>query len=170
MDILKLIAANLDDILVLIFLIVVGVVSGIKVIKNHIAKMKTMPTEERIAYIKRLLENLYPAALSMVTNAEKKYGSKTGLLKKSYVYEKLYTLIPDEYKPYITETNLESILETALETAQIYWKNNPSMQNVINQNETININQPIGPMDVSKLYSAISVEEQRIKRRGVNAL
>lgn len=70
---------------------------------------------EKIANTKRLLENLFPAAVHLIVEAEQKYGSATTLKGKSFVIDNLYLRIPDEYKMCITEKNLEMIFLRALD-------------------------------------------------------
>lgn len=118
MAILNWIFNNWDNIVVAFALIVLGFISGVRLIN----KLKAMTNEERIAFVKRLLENLSPVALSLVTKAEETYGRKTGLLKRSEVLDELYSRIPDEFKPYVTEANLDAILQQALDIAKKEWE------------------------------------------------
>ena len=85
-----------------------------------------------MAYITRLLTNLVPIALVLVTDAEIQFGGGTGPLKRSYVIDELYKRIPDEYKKYITEDNLDSIINKALEEAERLWVNNPRVNMMVN--------------------------------------
>jgi hypothetical protein len=77
------------------------------------------------------LTNLVPIALVLVTEAEIQFGSGTGTLKRSYVIDELYKRIPDEYKKYITEDNLDSIINKALEEAERLWANNPRINMMV---------------------------------------
>ena len=54
----------------------------------------------------------------LVTDAEIQFGGKTGQLKRSYVIDELYKRIPDEYKKFITEENLDSIINKVLPEAE----------------------------------------------------
>ena len=90
-----------------------------------------MTTAEKMAYITRLLTNLVPIALVLVTDAEVAYGGGTGKLKRSYVIDELYKRIPDEYKKYITEENLDAVLNKALDEAKELWESNDSLKSII---------------------------------------
>lgn len=81
----------------------------------------SMPAKEKIAYTTRLLKNLIPIALVIMTDAEIQFGKQTGPLKRSYVIDELYRRVPDEYKKYITEENLDQIITTVLPKAEIIW-------------------------------------------------
>ena len=45
--------------------------------------------------------------------------------------DELYKRIPDEYKKYITEDNLDSIINKALEEAERLWANNPRINMMV---------------------------------------
>ena len=131
MDVLLYIAKHWHDILVVILLIV-SMIAGVKQwVKKNGPILKEMTLEERIAYITRLLTNLAPIALVLVTDAEIAYGSGTGVLKRSYVIDELYKRIPDEYKKYITEDNLDDIINIALEQAEKLWVDNPKVNKIV---------------------------------------
>lgn len=131
MDVLLYIAKHWHDILVVILLIV-SIIAGTKQwIKKNGPILKEMSLEERIAYITRLLTNLAPIALVLVTDAEIQYGGGTGALKRSYVLDELYQRIPDEYKKYITEDNLDDIINVALEQAERLWGTNPKVGRLV---------------------------------------
>jgi len=127
MDILKLFINYWDEIII-VLLVAVGV--GLFIFKNW-QKFTSMSTEEKIAYIKRLLTNLSPIALKLVTDAEVLFGSGTGKLKRSLVLDALYTRIPDEYKKYVTEENLDAILEAALAEAKLLWEQNENVKKLM---------------------------------------
>ena len=121
MNILLFVAEHWHDFLVgtiLIAIAIVGIQQWIKV-KGPI--FNAMTVKEKIAYITRLLTNLVPIALVLVTDAEITFGGKTGPLKRSYVIDELYKRIPDEYKKYITEENLDAIINKVLPEAQELW-------------------------------------------------
>lgn len=128
MDIFNFFMENWDNIIAVIAL---GGAALFGLIK-FIPKWKDMSIEEKFAYIKRLLENLYPIAISLVTEAEMTYGAGTGKIKRASVIAALYDYIPDAYKIYITEDNLEAIMEAALEEAKEIWDSNEDVQNMIN--------------------------------------
>jgi hypothetical protein len=129
MTILRWFIENWDNIMIIAVLIWTVISVVIKTVK----KWKTMTNEERIAYVKRLLENLLPIAIKLVSDAERRYGSGTGPLKRSDVIDALYARIPDEFKPYVTEANLDTILETALEKARVIWEDNFAVNKIVIQ-------------------------------------
>ena len=131
MNILLFLAHNWHDILVVI-LLAVSIITGVNqwVLKNG-PILKKMSVAERIAYITRILKNLAPIALVLVTDAEIEFGGGTGQLKRSYVIAELYKLIPDEYKKYITEENLDTIINKALDEAEKLWADNPHVKTLV---------------------------------------
>lgn len=131
MQVLLFIAHHWHDILVVILLIA-SIITGIsKWTAKHGPIFEKMSLGEKMAYITRLLTNLVPIALVLVTEAEIQFGSGTGTLKRSYVIDELYKRIPDEYKKYITEDNLDSIINKALEEAERLWANNPRVNMMV---------------------------------------
>lgn len=127
MKVLSFIAQHWDDILVVI-LLVLGIIAAIrKWVATDGVLFGKMSAEERIAYITRLIANLVPIALALVTDAEIEYGGGTGQLKRSAVMAALYDLIPDEYKQYVSEDNLDYIIDTALDKARLLWEENSSV-------------------------------------------
>ena len=137
MNVFKFVVANWTDILVFLVLIasaIVGVRQWIKVKGPIFAKMSSA---EKIAYVTRLITNLVPIAMVLVTDAEIDYGGGTGVLKRSRVIEQLYTLIPDEYKAYVTEENLDAVINKVLPEAKKLWEENAQVKAIVSgsQNE-----------------------------------
>jgi len=131
MNILFFLVKNWDNLLVGIILIM-AVITGIqKWVKVKGPIFKAMPAKEKIAYITRLLTNLIPIAMVLVTDAESQFGGKTGAIKRSFVIDQLYMRIPDEYKKYITEENLDAIINKVLPEAQKLWADNPAIQQLV---------------------------------------
>lgn len=131
MQVLLFIANHWHDILVVILLIV-SVIQGLKKwVEKNGPLFESMTLAEKMAYTTRLLTNLVPIALVLVTEAEIQFGGGTGVLKRSYVIDELYKRIPDEYKKYITEDNLDSIINKALEEAERLWANNPRVHMMV---------------------------------------
>ena len=131
MDVLKFLAENWHDILVVVLLIA-SIIKGMNTwIEKNGPIFKEMTVAERVSYITRLLTNLVPIALVLVTDAEVQFGGGTGQLKRSYVIDELYKRIPDDYKKYITEDNLDAIINTALEQAEKLWVDNPSVNKIV---------------------------------------
>lgn len=132
MQVLLFIAHHWHDILVVVLLIA-SIITGIsKWTAKHGPIFEKMSLGEKMAYITRLLTNLVPIALVLVTDAEIQFGGGTGPLKRSYVIDELYKRIPDEYKKYITEDNLDSIVNKALEEAERLWASNPRVNMMVN--------------------------------------
>ena len=122
MHVLHWVAANWHDILVMIVLIAACITGIQQWIKRNGPIFKSMSAQEKIAYITRLLTNLIPIAFVLVTDAEITYGDDgTNALKRSYVIDELYQRIPDEYKKYVTEQNLDDIINKVLPEAKKLW-------------------------------------------------
>lgn len=131
MKVLLFSANHWHDILVVI-LLMLSVITGVsKWTAKHGPILGKMSLGEKMAYITRLLTNLVPIAITLVTNAEIVYGGGTGVLKRSYVIDELYKRIPDEYKKYITEDNLDTIINRALEEAEKLWNQNPNIRKLV---------------------------------------
>ena len=127
MKIIQWIIENVDNIIVVLALVLAIIITG----KRFVTNWKAMTNEERVAYVKRLLENLVPIAVKMVTLAEMDYGGGTGVLKRAEVIDALYARIPDEYKPYVTEANLDAIIEAALDKARVLWDENYAINKLV---------------------------------------
>lgn len=131
MNVFKFVVANWSDILVLLVLIassIAGIKQWIKV-KGPI--FNKMTSAEKIAYVTRLITNLVPIAMTLVTDAEITYGGGTGILKRSEVIKQLYNMIPDEYKMYVTEENLDAVINKVLPEAQKLWEENSQIKALI---------------------------------------
>ena len=131
MNVFKFVVSNWTDILVFLVLIasaIVGIRQWIKV-KGPI--FQKMSSAEKIAYVTRLITNLVPIAMVLVTDAEIDYGNGTGVLKRARVIEQLYTLIPDEYKPYVTEENLDAVINKVLPEAKKLWEENEQIKAIV---------------------------------------
>ncbi len=131
MNVFKFVVSNWTDILVFLVLIasaIVGIRQWIKV-KGPI--FQKMSSAEKIAYVTRLITNLVPIAMVLVTDAEIDYGNGTGVLKRSRVIGQLYTLIPDEYKPYVTEENLDAVINKVLPEAKKLWEENEQIKAIV---------------------------------------
>ncbi len=133
MNVLLFLAEYWQDILVVILLVVSSITGLNQWAKKNGPVLDKMSVQEKIAYTTRLLTNLAPIALVLVTKAEIDYGGGTGVLKRSYVIDELYKRIPDEYKKYITEDNLDSIINAALIQAEKIWNENPNVKKIVQQ-------------------------------------
>ena len=127
MDILRFIGTYWHDILVVLILLV----SFGFAVKKWWPNWQTMSSAEKVAYVSRLLQNLIPIALGLVTDAEAQYGGGTGKIKRAYVIDELYSRIPDEFKPYVTEQNLDAILTKALDETKVLWEENTQIKALI---------------------------------------
>lgn len=131
MNIINFIIRNWQDIIVVIIFVVGFATAITQWLKKIVPIFKNMTDAEKVAYVTRLLTNLVPIALVLVTDAEITWGGKTGPIKRSQVIGQLYSYIPDEYKKYVTEENLDTIIEKALEQAEQIWENNPNIRKLI---------------------------------------
>lgn len=68
----------------------------------------------RLGYLKAEL-------FSLVTEAEEIYGGKTGAIKLAYVVKKIYSKMPAVLKVFLSEGQLEKIIEGVLEKAKKAW-------------------------------------------------
>ena len=131
MTIINFVIRNWQDILIVIVFIAGFATALVKWFKKNGPIFRNMADAEKVAYVTRLLTNLVPIALVLVTDAEITWGGKTGPIKRSQVIGQLYSYIPDEYKKYVTEENLDTIIEKALEQAEQIWENNPNIRKLI---------------------------------------
>lgn len=137
MELLKKVFENWDNILTAVILIVIGIQAINKFVKENGQKLEEMTVTEKMQYVKRLLENLVPIAIVLTTNAEIKYGGGTGVLKRSVVIDELYKRIPDEFKKYVNEDNLNTVVETALAEAKKIWDSNANVKRLLENKEEI---------------------------------
>jgi hypothetical protein len=82
-----------------------------------------------LAYIvvKRRWDLLLRILFGLVTEAERVYGDKTGVLKFAKVVEWVLPYIPAILRPFLTEERLTNIINTALDTAKLKWNANPAL-------------------------------------------
>ena len=66
-------------------------------------------------------EYLKAELFSLVTEAEKLYGGKTGQIKLMYVVRKIYSKLPVILKLLLSEKQLEKIIESVLSKAKKSW-------------------------------------------------
>jgi len=109
MNVLTFLAKNWDSVLVVVaFLAVVAVL-----IKRGETKI-----------LKQILFNL-------VTQAEKQFGSGTGSLKYAAVADWIYQRIPAVLKLLFTSSDIEKMIEAALEEAKKAWGANENLKGYI---------------------------------------
>lgn len=109
MNILAFLAANWDSVLVVVAFLAVVVV----LIKRGETKI-----------LKQILFNL-------VTQAEKQFGSGTGSLKYAAVADWIYQRIPAVLKLLFTSSDIEKMIEAALEEAKKAWGANENLKGYI---------------------------------------
>ena len=109
MNVLTFLAKNWDSVLVIVAFLAVVVV----LIKRGETKI-----------LKQILFNL-------VTQAEKQFGSGTGSLKYAAVADWIYQRIPAVLKLLFTSSDIEKMIEAALEEAKKAWGANENMKGYI---------------------------------------
>lgn len=65
---------------------------------------------------------IYKMLYTLVTEAERQYGSGTGSIKFAEVMTKIYSMLPAIIKVFITYDTLEGWIERALADAKQHWK------------------------------------------------
>lgn len=105
MSVIRFLAANWDSVLVVIATIAL---IGILVFKKQW----------------NLLDQIL---FGLVTWAEREYGGRTGALKLAAVIEKAYPHIPAIVRIFITEKQVEQMVDKALEAAKLKWEKNPKL-------------------------------------------
>lgn len=109
MNVLTFLAKNWDSVLVVVAFLAVVVV----LIKRGETKI-----------LKQILFNL-------VTQAEKQFGSGTGSLKYAAVADWIYQRIPAVLKLLFTSSDIEKMIEAALEEAKKAWGTNENLKGYI---------------------------------------
>lgn len=109
MNVLTFLAKNWDSVLVVVAFLALVVV----LIKRGETKI-----------LKQILFNL-------VTQAEKQFGSGTGSLKYAAVADWIYQRIPAVLKLLFTSSNIEKMIEAALEEAKKAWGANENLKGYI---------------------------------------
>ena len=109
MNVLTFLAKNWDSVLVIVAFLAVVVV----LIKRDETKI-----------LKQILFNL-------VTQAEKQFGSGTGSLKYAAVADWIYQRIPAVLKLLFTSSDIEKMIEAALEEAKKAWGANENLKGYI---------------------------------------
>ena len=109
MNILKFLAKNWDSVL--------GVVAFLALVVALIKRGETK-------ILKQILFNL-------VTQAEKQFGSGTGSLKYAAVADWIYQRIPAVLKLLFTSSDIEKMIEAALEEAKKAWGANENLKGYI---------------------------------------
>lgn len=71
------------------------------------------------------LDYLRAELFSLVTEAEKIYGGKTGEIKLMYVVKKIHSKMPAILKAFLSEKQLEKIIEKVLTRVKKIWSEKP---------------------------------------------
>lgn len=127
MNVLTFLAKNWDSVLVIVAFLAVVVV----LIKRGETKI-----------LKQILFNL-------VTQAEKQFGSGTGSLKYAAVADWIYQRIPAVLKLLFTSSDIEKMIEAALEEAKKAWGANENLKGYI---DTPSVESPL-----------VGIEEQAVQ-------
>lgn len=88
-----------------------------------------------LLYIMGHKKIVYKILYSLVTEAEKQFGSGTGELKQAYVIEKLYSALPAVLKALVTAEQLETWVDDVLIMAKEKWKQNANIDGYIKGGE-----------------------------------
>ena len=113
MEILNFLLANWDSVLIVIVLITVFII---------------LITKKQYAILDKIV-------FSLVTEAEKKYGGGTGAAKLAAVIEQLYPKIPAVIRLFISEAQLEKLIERVLADAKDRWEKNPNLSAYISDTQ-----------------------------------
>lgn len=70
------------------------------------------------------LDYLKADLFTLVTEAEKIYGAKTGAIKLMYVVKKIYSKMPTILKVFLSEKQLEKMIEAVLQKVKESWAKN----------------------------------------------
>ena len=70
--------------------------------------------KKKVANTKRLLENLIPSAIILISEVEIKFGASIGFLEEHIFSMDYINAFQTNTKKYVTEENLEAILSKAL--------------------------------------------------------
>lgn len=83
------------------------------------------------AIIKKDKKLIFELLFKFISDAEGLFGSKTGILKKSYVITELYKVLPATLITFLPKSLLDKWVEDALEVAKKQWENNPEIIKVL---------------------------------------
>lgn len=79
------------------------------------------------AIYKKDLSLVRQQLFSLVTEAEREYGSGTGVLKLASVVTAIYPKLPKLFKTLVTEKKLVSVIEDVLTEAKKKWTSNEKL-------------------------------------------
>lgn len=107
---------------------IIGLILAIyRKIKNYLSKSEEEKKEIALTQIRQSM-------LELVVKAEKEYGEKTGKLKRSKVFEEIYSKYP-ELKSIVSQEDLEkeidSIIQENLDQMKKMFENNKDFEEFI---------------------------------------
>lgn len=109
MNIIKFLIRNWDSVI-----LVIAVLAALIALFKH----------GRVEVVKKVL-------FSLVSRAEKEFGSGTGELKKAAVIGWIYEKLPKIVTVFITPKEIERLIESVLEYAKKKWASNTALQDYI---------------------------------------
>ena len=135
MNVLMYVFNHWSDILVIIVVTIALFMLTRQWIMTTARSLDGATANEKLSWLSRLLSNLIPIALVLVTDAEIEYGDGTGPLKRATVIAQLYDYIPDDFKQFVTEAQLARIVELALAEARELWTDHVAIGQLIKPSE-----------------------------------
>lgn len=110
--------------LIVFYLISVSLVIGADLIRQK--KSGKLSLESAMETAASVISRV---SLSLLTDAEKKFGAGTGELKMSYAVERIIELLPPSVVETVPKSYLQEKLEDALTIAKTKWCENPNYLN-----------------------------------------
>lgn len=117
-------------------LVIIAMVLGIyKKTKDFFSQKKEDQLKQMYEQSDKVVSLIYSGILDMVTTAEKKYGSKTGRIKKSAVYNMIVEKYPDIVtylkESVLTEDYIDSCIEQGVILMNDMIKSNTALQKTL---------------------------------------
>lgn len=113
MEVINFLAQNWDSVLVVLLVVAVIIV---------------LIAKRQYAILDKII-------FSLVTEAEKKFGGGTGAAKLAAVIEWVYPKIPAVIRLFISEAQLEKLIERVLADAKERWEKNPHLSAYISDGQ-----------------------------------
>lgn len=113
MEVINFLAQNWDSVLVVLLVVAVIIV---------------LIAKRQYAILDKII-------FSLVTEAEKKFGGGTGAAKLAAVIEWVYPKIPAVIRLFISEAQLEKLIERVLADAKKRWEKNPHLSAYISDGQ-----------------------------------
>lgn len=92
---------------------IIAIVGLIVAITGKTVQFFRLSKEQKKAFVTTQISEM---VLNLVAEAEKLYGSKTGEIKRSYVYNKIYEAIP-QLKDLISQDELSKFVDNVIDSA-----------------------------------------------------